>query len=149
MNEQFLIALIASGSALLGSAIGQLGQVVQHWLSARHERRVVLRQKYEQMATLAGDLPVHLSQRFDVLRKGAIPEGRQLLQSANQMHMLALLYFPKLAPAMQELRDTANRLDLALKNNKDATEATAATDAFATANMAAMQAIQEHATRYT
>lgn len=149
MNEQLSIALIAAGSALLGAAVGQLGPLLQHWLSTRHERRVALRQRYEQMATLAGDLAVHLVLGVDGIRRSAIPEGRDLLRSATQMQMLSLLYFPALKEPMEALRTAAIRMDMALRSKADAEESMAATDEFATARKDALLAIAAHADRYT
>lgn len=148
MNDQLLIAIIAAGAALLGAAVGQLGPLVQHWLATRHERRVVLRQRYEQMATLAGELAVHLGRTLDGKRGHAKPVGRELLQCAIQMHTLSLLYFPKVAAQMEALRLAAIRLDTALQK-LEPDEAMAATEEFANARRAAMQAIQNHSKRYT
>lgn len=148
LNEQLLIALIAGGAALLGSAVGQLGPLVQHWLATKHERQVVVRQRYEQMATLAGELAIILSGRLDRLNEAAASTRRELLQCAIQMHTLALLYFPEIEPKMEALRLAAIRMDTAMQKPV-ADDVAVAVEAFAQARRAATQAIQEHASRYT
>lgn len=64
------------------------------------------------------------------------------------MHTLSLLYFPKVAAQMEALRLAAIRLDTALQK-LEPDEAMAATEEFANARRAAMQAIQNHSKRYT
>lgn len=149
MDSHLIIAIIAAGAALLGSAIGQLGLLFQHWLSRRHERRTLLRQKYEQMATLMANLSVHLDRRItSLLAPEALQSNPELLHESALMHTLAMLYFPTLAPAMQALRKESVRLDLALaRGNED--DAKQASDAFAKARAAATEFVQQYAPHYT
>jgi hypothetical protein len=149
MEIHLTTAIIAAGAALLGSALGQLGPLFQHWLSRRHERRVLLRQKYEQMATSMTNLAIHLDRRVCSLRLSkALQSNPELLQESVLVHTLALLYFPELVPAMQTLRTESMRLDLALAQGKG-DEATVASTAFAKARTAATELIQKYAQRYT
>jgi hypothetical protein len=148
MDSRLIIAIIAAGAALLGSAIGQLGLLFQHWLSRRHERRVLLRQKYEQMATLVANLSVHLDRRLTSLRSpGKLLSNPELLHESALMHTLAILYFPELAAIMQELRNESVRLDLALQGQE--AEAKQASAAFTKARSAAVELVQQLASRYT
>lgn len=95
MNENMLIAIIAAGSALLGSAIGQLGSVLMHWLERRQRRGELLRDKYEQLATYTSDL-------IDWARRAqqctSLQEISSLSQPLPARHALTLtlIYFPNL-----------------------------------------------------
>lgn len=148
MNEQFLIAVIASGSALLGSAIGQLGQVVQHWLSTRHERRVVLRQKYEQMATLVGELTVHIVASADPEAAPPALDPQSLDSRLATLRSLVLLYFPELGAPIEALAKDTVAFHSALRNSTYADlQGTSAN--FGNSRRVANEAIRTFASKYT
>ena len=149
MDGAASVAIIAAVSALGGAAIGQCGPVVQHWLSARRERRALLRQKYEEMAALALDIPVLLSLRAFQLRHQATPDKPlAAAEAASRMHTLALLYFPELAPAMDAYRDAARGYQQAMENATFA-DTVPALSTFADARKEALAAIEKNARRYT
>lgn len=149
MDATASAAIIAAVSALGGAAIGQCGPVVQHWLSARRERRALLRQKYEEMAALALDIPVLLSLRAFQLRHQATPDKPlAAAEAASRMHTLALLYFPELAPAMDAYRDATRAYQQVLEIAIPA-DAVPALARFADARKTALEAIEADASRYT
>ncbi|MGH8386134.1 MAG: hypothetical protein ACRESJ_11645 [Pseudomonas sp.] len=148
MNSTFLTALIAAGAALLGSAVAQFGPLLQQWLSRRHERRALLRQRYEQIANLASDLPILLARVVEAAgQDGARPAGSELAQAATQMQTLALLYFPELKATTAELQRSAIEMEAAFFQ-PHAEVARAALEPFLQAKRAASQAIEQHAERY-
>ena len=149
MNETLVIAIIASASALLGSAVAQIGTVMQHWLSTRHERRVLLRSKYEEMAMLAGSLQVKLWKAADRSKvELQLAAQQELLQSAIHLHTLALVYFSELLPVIDELRFAAVAWSQAISEQKDA-EALAAAEVFVGIRQRVIDEIRKHAWRYT
>lgn len=132
----------------MGSAVGQAGPLLQHLLSRGHERRVLLRQKYEQMATLVWDLSVQLAVTLDARQDPEVAmQGRHLMQASGQMHMLSLLYFPELEPAIKRLAASCRALDSALK--ADDAKVKSAVEEFVAARTAATDLISEYARRYT
>ncbi|MGH8040380.1 MAG: hypothetical protein ACREPD_21910 [Stenotrophomonas sp.] len=148
MNSTFLTALIAAGAALLGSAVAQFGPLLQQWLSRRHERRALLRQRYEQMATLASDLSIHMARVVETsVQAGPRSEGSELAQAATQMQTLALLYFPELKASVDELQRASIALESAFFRSS-VEDAKAALEPFLQAKRAAFQAIEQHAERY-
>lgn len=150
MNENLLIAVIAAGAALLGAVAGQFGPVVQHWLSARHERRALLRQEYEQMAMLVAEVSVHLSRILPAATSDdPPPEDHALFQASLQMHMLALLYFPDVLPAMERYRDAANGLALSLQGGSSAeTQRSHTRREFVQARAQLLDQLRERASKY-
>ena len=105
MNDPLFAAAIAAGSALLGSAIGQCGPLIQHWLAVGTERRKFLRERYEQVAHFSAELMVRLDRRTSVGEIGL------------QMHTLAMLYFPEICDAAKELHNASIEFDGVLSSN--------------------------------
>ncbi|MBS0212333.1 MAG: hypothetical protein JSR26_04015 [Proteobacteria bacterium] len=148
MADAIAIALVSAGSALLGAAVGQLGPLVQHWLAVRHARRSVLREKYEQVATKVGELEVCVALRSEARAHAADPDpSRALHRTANELHLLATLYFQELAPEMAACRAAALDVDVA-KARGGVEQVKAATERFAQASANAMDRLREFASRY-
>lgn len=119
MNETIVIALIAAGSALLGSLVGLAGQYIAARQSSKHEREVYFRQKYEEFVLLTSDLETH----FFRLGDDAIePSERKICNEAivgctQRMEVLGLIYFQKLSSEVSALIDAA--LELQLDQDQD------------------------------
>ena len=101
MSQEIQTALIAAASAIAGSLISQITPAVLSFFDKRHQRKVLLRQKYEEMALLYVDslhwfLSVGAATSIEELMKLALPENQK------RMQILCSVYFPKLSePAVQ------------------------------------------------
>ncbi|MFH0786816.1 MAG: hypothetical protein V2B13_04270, partial [Pseudomonadota bacterium] len=95
MKLEILIAIIAASSALCGVVISQVISLFQMFLSRRHEKQKLLRQKYEEMM-------FHFSASLEWIRylNGSTTQSEvfALAQStdARKALSLCLLYFPSL-----------------------------------------------------
>lgn len=54
-ESKLLIAAISASSAIFGAVISQIVTVVRDWLDKKHQRNVLLRNKYEELAGLVTD----------------------------------------------------------------------------------------------
>lgn len=150
IDSNLLVAVIAAGSALLGSAVGQLGPVIQHWLSSRKERQAFLRGRYEEMANLAASITVELSRKLGPDRRGRPPteNNEGIMQSSLSMQTLARLYFPELLDATAELHKAAWAMLVALVRDQDA-EVQSASRNVGLARKSVDERLQKYASKYT
>lgn len=148
MDSALTLALIAAGSALLGSAVGQLGPLAQHWLTARQQRRALLRERFEEMALLVAQLQVDLS-RVSAGRAAQPAEGSSpgAAPGAMRIAMLATLYFPACAEAMERLRQSALAVEGAMRRQAGEAEVAPLAQAFVAARARAIEVIQAQAKR--
>ena len=54
-ESKLLIAAISASSAIFGAVLSQIVTVVRDWLDKKHQRNVLLRNKYEELAGLVTD----------------------------------------------------------------------------------------------
>ena len=111
-SESFIVALIASGSALFGVLVSQ---GIGFWkLKSEHkyERQIFLRQKYEDLVFRLIDFSMILkSLDFNVQRQ----ETRQVnindfIEKGGQIEVITVLYFPKLVDECKRFLEVANQL---------------------------------------
>lgn len=101
MKPELLTAIIAATAALSGVIISQAISIFLSFLDKRHRRAVLLREKYEEMMFQFQDSLTYYSQ------VGTCKDLDSLLQNSHSVSAqrtlgLALLYFPKLAPALED-----------------------------------------------
>ncbi|MEQ1484109.1 hypothetical protein [Methyloglobulus sp.] len=101
MSQEIQIAIIAASSAIAGSVISQIITGLLSWIDKKHQKQVLLRQKYEEMALLYADslewfLNTASSTSYGQLSSLALPV------KLKQVQILCSIYFPKLHdPAVQ------------------------------------------------
>lgn len=117
-------ALIAAGSAILGSIVPQAFLLLAKRGDRKHERHQLHWAKLEEMATLTnraliGSLAAKTSDESDVVILQA--------ESARRIYVLALLYFPSLKAYAQDFFVSTYNLQSAFEqNNKEAAIAASA-----------------------
>lgn len=95
MDKELITAIIAATSALAGVALSQLIALLKAHLDRKHQRRILLRTKYEELANHLNDALVWSNillstKTIDELHAHSQP------MSARRIYVLALLYFPLL-----------------------------------------------------
>lgn len=95
MDKEFLIAVVAASSALGGVVISQGFSLLHSYFDREHQRKVLLRTKYEELANHLNDSIVWANElqrvtTFEELHARAQPIA------ARRAYTLALLYFPLL-----------------------------------------------------
>lgn len=111
-SESFIVALIASGSALFGVLVSQ---GIGFWkLKSEHkyERQIFLRQKYEDLVLRLIDFSMILkSLDFNVQRQETRPVNiNDFIEKGGQIEVITVLYFPKLVDECKRFLEVANQL---------------------------------------
>mgnify|MGYP003384045358 CR=1 FL=1 len=94
VESKILIAAISASSAIFGAVISQVVTVVRDWLDKKHQRNVLLRNKYEELAGLITD-----SQEWggSLLTSSSLKELRNKPPiNARKALILSYIYFPLL-----------------------------------------------------
>jgi hypothetical protein len=108
MEDQLFTALIASGSALLGSVIGLLAPFLQQAHAAKHARRNKTREQYEKLAEMVARARAEVS----LLRMASDPLVAHItidlsvIQLGYQIHACCMIYFRELEPKASELANS-------------------------------------------
>lgn len=115
IEPNLVTALIAAVSAIAGSLISQFLTIYRDWLSKRHSRNVLLREKYEEMANY-----VVASQQWMTLVTNT--KSLEELTSmppvdARKVVVLTSLYFPKLRESAQDFLNKCVEFKLVLVDN--------------------------------
>jgi len=101
VSQEILLAVVAATAALLGATLPQVVALLKSSFQRKHERRVFLRGKYEELVLILheslGLLSSQLgqSQRQD-RNKGEQDDIQVAAAAANHVYMLTLIYFPLL-----------------------------------------------------
>jgi hypothetical protein len=88
------IAIVSASSALAGVVVSAAVATTQSWLDRRHKRKELLREKYEAMAMLFLDSMKWPSYLLYATSSSQIADSSHPL-SANKVHMLCTVYFPR------------------------------------------------------
>ena len=99
-ESKVLIAVISAGSAILGAVISQIVTIVRDWLDKKHQRNILLRTKYEELASL-----ITSSQEWvgDLLASESLADLRSKQPvSARKALILSYIYFPKLRKGCED-----------------------------------------------
>jgi hypothetical protein len=115
MSQEIIIATIAAASAIAGSVISQILTVVLSCFDKKHQRKVLLREKYEEMALLYSES----LQWFQNV--GASSSYEELLQLSfpfhtKKMQVLCSIYFPKLVGPSAQYANACNSYFQSLTN---------------------------------
>lgn len=151
MNAELGIALIAAGAALFGALIGQLGPVVQDWLSARRTRRALLRERFEELAMLSTQLKHALVAEVDGSSRrshGSSEPARPDHAAIARIEVLCLVYFREFEGSADSLRHSWHRCVEAMRAGASE-RAVEASREFALARDSMRELIRQRAGRYT
>lgn len=95
MEKDVITAIIAATSALAGVALSQLIALLKAHLDRKHQRRILLRTKYEELASHLNEALVWSNNLLSTKTIDELHAHSQPM-SARQIYILALLYFPLL-----------------------------------------------------
>ena len=121
MEMTVVVAIVAGVSALLGVLVAQAVAMLQSWLERRNKREILLRTKYEELGSHVLDsmkLPQALLKCTST--EDIFETTHQA--SANNAHLLALIYFPELRYATGQYIESYSALCLvatSLSNPQD------------------------------
>lgn len=107
MSQEIKIAIIAALSAAIGAVVSQSMTFFLSWLDKRHQKKVLLREKYEEMALLYVDSldwfqSAGSSTNFEQLQAFSFPK------KARQVQVLCSVYFPELLDYINEYVGACN-----------------------------------------
>jgi len=117
-NPTVLVAIVAAASTLAGVFVAQLVALFAAWVQHRRQHKILLRDKYEQVAVLFAQSiqwfqTVQASESIKELQLHAYPNH------ARQMYSLCLVYFPKLLDPAADYMNSLVMLQHCLLNNFD------------------------------
>jgi len=121
MDKDLLIGIIAASSALGGVVVSQAFSLLQSFFERRHQKRVLLRTKYEELSRSLNEAMAWASETSS---SKSIPElhARSVPTSARWVYSLSLLYFPKLKEEAAELVSACVAFQHVLIDNYTETE---------------------------
>lgn len=102
MEREVLIGVISAASALGGVVVSQAFSLLQSFFERRHQRRVMLRSKYEELSRTLNEAIEWISVSSSAK---SFPElhGRSVPIPARWVYSLCLLYFPELKEEAAQL----------------------------------------------
>lgn len=95
MSDQVFIAAISAGGVLLGVCLSQLITLLNGHLARKHERQILLRQKYEKMVD---DFNLSLMKYGLIKKTSKMEEMLEPLMLARNVYSICTIYFHKLQP---------------------------------------------------
>jgi hypothetical protein len=109
MSLETEVAWLTGGFALGGVALSLVGSWLLSHTDRKHQRRVLERSKYEEMAS---EFLESLKWPSDLLACASQADIQQLSQatSANKVHMLCFVYFPLLVEVSGKYLDMCSNL---------------------------------------
>ena len=114
-ETKIMVALIAASSAIAGATISQFVSILRDWLNKRHQRKILLRKKYEELANL-----ITQSQEWVTFQLGAqsmLELNSRPPQEARKAMVLSHIYFPLLQEACQNYVDASAAFQSMLADN--------------------------------
>ena len=117
VDSKILIAAISASSAIAGAAITQIVGVFLAHLERRHKRKVLLREKYEELALLVQE---SMSWPSDQMNAKSLSDLRDSYPSkARKATVLAHIYFPKLRDACENYVNASVSFNIVLVDNHE------------------------------
>lgn len=117
---KIMIAVISASSAIAGAVIAQLVSIFRDILNKKHQRHILLREKYEELANL-----VTASQGWFTNQLGAMSlkelQGQPPLDARKAM-VLSHIYFPLLQEACQDYVNACANFQVTLIDNHEFVE---------------------------
>ena len=115
VDSKILIAVISAGSAIAGAGITQIVSIFLSHLERKHQKMILLREKYEELALL-----VHESNSWISAQMGAnsLAELRSNFpEHARKATVLSHIYFPKLREACESYVNACSKFSAVLVDN--------------------------------
>ena len=117
VESKILIAAISASSAIFGAVISQVITVVRDWLDKKHQRNVLSRNKYEELAGLITD-----SQEWtgSLLTSSSLKELRNKPPvNARKALILSYIYFPLLRDGCEKyITECVNFMNVLIDNHE-------------------------------
>ena len=95
MSDQIFIAAISAGGVLFGVCLSQVITLLNGHLARKHERQILLRQKYEKMVE---DFNLSLMKYSLISKTSKMEEMLEPLMHARNVYSICTIYFDKLQP---------------------------------------------------
>ncbi len=115
VDSKILIAAISAGSAILGAVVTQIVSIFLAHLERRHRKKVLLREKYEELAHLVQESNYWLSEQMKASSLSNL--GSCYPEKARRAMVLAHIYFPKLRKVCEKYVDACVDLTKVLVDN--------------------------------
>lgn len=115
VDSKILITAISAGSAIAGAAITQIVGVFLAYLDRRHKKKVLLREKYEELALLINESNSWLSVQMNAKSLSELRCGYP--EKARKATVLAHIYFPKLRDACESYVNACSDFNIVLVEN--------------------------------
>lgn len=116
-ETKILIAAISAGSAIAGAVISQVVSIIRDILDKRHQRKVLLRTKYEELAMLVTNSQEWVTSQLSS-ESLSILKANPPIMAKNAM-VLAHIYFPKLHEVTQDYVNACAAFQTMLINNHE------------------------------
>lgn len=159
-DSSIAIPIIAAASALAGVVVSQASAAILAWRERAYQRRILLREKYEEMGHLLSDSFQPIQDLLSATTTDYILKNAQNIP-ARRMYTLTLLYFPLLKQEASSYLDSfvsfQNELAINFKPNSSDTvgvqgafspKVNEANQKLLQSKMALESAIEKHANTY-
>lgn len=140
-DAKLLIALISAGSAIAGAVIAQFVSIFRDILDKRHKRDVLLREKYEELASMATSSQEWFGRQLNAM---SLSELKTSPIDARKAMVLSHIYFPLLRDACQVYVNACARFQTMLVDNHEFVEGVDAGTQAAHKNRVEFERVAEH-----
>jgi hypothetical protein len=117
VDSKILIAAISAGSAIAGAAITQIVGVFLAHFERRHKKKILLREKYEELALLIHESNSWLSEQMNAKSLSELRSGYP--EKARKATVLAHIYFPKLRDVCESYVNACAKFNIVLIDNHE------------------------------
>ncbi len=111
------IALISAGSAIAGAVVSQIVVIFRDFLNKKHQRKILLREKYEELALLVTENQDWLNLQMKARSMDELGGGHP--NAARRAMVLAHIFFPKLRSVCEDYVNACAQFQLFLIHNND------------------------------
>lgn len=115
VDSKLLIAAISAGSAIAGAAITQIVSIFLSHLERRHQKKILLREKYEELALLVHESTSWASEQMSAKSLADLRSG--FPENARKATVLTHIYFPKLRDACENYVNACAKFNVVLVDN--------------------------------
>ncbi|WP_348815494.1 hypothetical protein NFG57_04625 [Halomonas sp. H10-59] len=116
-ETKILIAVISASAAIAGALFSQVIILVRDFLEKKHNRRVFLRNKYEELAYLVTESQDWLNEQMNASSLRALRSAQPA--EARKAMVLSHIYFPKLHGVCEEYLNALVRFQIMLIENHE------------------------------
>ncbi|WP_300318738.1 hypothetical protein [Idiomarina sp.] len=116
-ETKILIAIISASAAIAGAIFSQVITLIRDYQEKKHKRRILLREKYEELAYLVTESQGWLSEQMRAPSMRALRGSHPA--AARKAMVLSHIYFPKLHGVCEDYLNSLAKFQIMLIENHE------------------------------